>query len=45
MNSQDTTGATLVNRWQRGVPVYREPVVTPTLLFFSAVGALGNSRT
>jgi hypothetical protein len=35
------TGSTLVNHWQRGVPVYREPVVTPTLLFFAALAAVG----
>jgi len=34
-------GSTLVNHWQRGVPVYREPVVTPPLLFFGALAALG----
>jgi Ni/Fe-hydrogenase subunit HybB-like protein len=37
----DTTGSTLVNHWQRGVPVYRESVVTPTLLFFAALAAVG----
>ena len=41
MSAHDTTGATLVNHWQRGVPVYREPVVTRTLLFFAALAALG----
>jgi hypothetical protein len=41
MNAHDTTGVTLVNYWQRGVPVYREPVVTRTLLFFAALAALG----
>jgi Ni/Fe-hydrogenase subunit HybB-like protein len=41
MNAHDTTGVTLVNCWQRGVPVYREPVVTRTLLFFAALAALG----
>ena len=41
MNTHDTTGTTLVNHWQRGVPVYREPVVTPTLLFFAALAAVG----
>lgn len=41
MSAQDATGATLVNHWQRGVPVYREPVVTRTLLFFVALGAVG----
>jgi len=37
----DTTGSTLINHWQRGVPVYREPVVTPTMLFFAALAAVG----
>ena len=41
MNTYDTGGSTLVNHWQRGVPVYHEPVVTPTLLFFAALAALG----
>jgi len=41
MSARDTTGSTLVNHWQRGVPVYREPVVTRTLLFFAALAALG----
>jgi Ni/Fe-hydrogenase subunit HybB-like protein len=39
--TSDMTGSTLVNHWQRGVPVYREPVVTPTVLFFAALAALG----
>jgi len=37
----DTTGGTLINHWQRGVPVFREPVVTPTLIFFASLAALG----
>jgi len=41
MSAQDTTGTLLINHWQRGVPVYREPVITPTLLFFAALAALG----
>lgn len=41
MYKHDTTGSTMVNHWQRGVPVYREPVVTPTLLFFAALAAIG----
>ena len=41
IGTTDTTGSTLINHWQRGVPVYREPVVTPTLLFFAALAALG----
>ena len=39
--TQDEAGATLVNHWQRGVPVYSEPVVTPTLLFFVVLAAVG----
>ena len=31
--TQDEDGATLVNHWQRGVPIFGEPVITPTLLF------------
>jgi Ni/Fe-hydrogenase subunit HybB-like protein len=41
MSAQDTTGAVLVNHWQRGVPVYREPVLTRPFLFFAALAALG----
>ncbi|HTR25237.1 MAG TPA: Ni/Fe-hydrogenase cytochrome b subunit [Terriglobales bacterium] len=41
MSAHDTTGTTLVNHWQRGVPVYREPAVTPTLIFFGALATLG----
>ena len=41
MSGHNATGSTLVNHWQRGVPVYDEPVVTPTLLFFAALAALG----
>jgi len=37
----DTTGTTLINHWQRGVPVSGERVFTPTLIFFSAIAALG----
>jgi Ni/Fe-hydrogenase subunit HybB-like protein len=37
----DEDGTALVNYWQRGVPVYREPVITPTLLFFAALAAIG----
>jgi len=39
--TQDEDGALLVNHWQRGVPVFDEPVVTPTLLFFVALAAVG----
>jgi len=41
VSTRDTTGSTLVNHWQRGVPVYLEPVITPTLLFFAALAGLG----
>jgi Ni/Fe-hydrogenase subunit HybB-like protein len=41
MNRQDATGTMLINHWQRGVPVYREAIFTPTLLFFVAVTAIG----
>jgi Ni/Fe-hydrogenase subunit HybB-like protein len=41
MSAPDTTGAILVNHWQRGVPVYREPVITRPFLFFAALAALG----
>jgi len=39
--AREQDGTTLVNYWQRGVPVYREPVITPTLLFFAALAAVG----
>src|SRR5208282_2232898 len=39
--TQDEDGATLVNHWQRGVPIFGEPVITPTLLFFAALAAVG----
>src|SRR5208283_3404451 len=41
MGTQDEDGTTLVNHWQRGVPIFGEPVITPTLLFFAALAALG----
>jgi Ni/Fe-hydrogenase subunit HybB-like protein len=40
-STHDENGSTFVNHWQRGVPVYREPMVTPTLLFFVALAAVG----
>ncbi|HME35673.1 MAG TPA: Ni/Fe-hydrogenase cytochrome b subunit [Candidatus Sulfotelmatobacter sp.] len=40
-STHDEDGATLVNHWQRGVPVYREPLITPGLLFFAALAAIG----
>src|SRR5271157_5566956 len=39
--TQDEDGATLVNHWQRGVPVFDKPVITPRLLFFAALAAVG----
>ncbi len=41
MTTHDTAGSTLINRWQRGVPVYREPLFTPAFLFFGAIAAVG----
>jgi Ni/Fe-hydrogenase subunit HybB-like protein len=41
--SHDDAGATLINHWQRGVPIFREPVLTPTLLFFAALAVVGFS--
>ena len=41
MNVRESAGSTLVNHWQRGVPVYREPVIETPLLFFSAWALLG----
>jgi len=41
MNGHDTAGSTLINHWQRGVPVHGEPVVTRALLFFATIAALG----
>jgi Ni/Fe-hydrogenase subunit HybB-like protein len=41
MSTQNQTGSTLINHWQRGVPVYREPVITPTLLVLAALATLG----
>ena len=40
-STRDENGSTFVNHWQRGVPVYSEPVVTPALLFFAALAAVG----
>jgi Ni/Fe-hydrogenase subunit HybB-like protein len=41
MTAHDTAGSTLVNHWQRGVPVYREPVIETPLLFFAGWALLG----
>jgi len=43
MKAPNSTGSTLVNYWQRGVPIYREPLITPTLIFFLALAAIGLS--
>jgi Ni/Fe-hydrogenase subunit HybB-like protein len=40
-STKDATGSILINHWQRGVPEYREQVVTPTLLCFAALAAVG----
>jgi len=40
-STHDERGSTFVNHWQRGVPAYREPVMTPALLFFAALAAVG----
>ncbi len=37
----DEDGTTLVNHWQRGVPAFSEPIITPALLFFAALAAVG----
>ena len=39
--TRDSTGTTLINHWQSGVPVYRGPVITDTLVFFGAVAVIG----
>ena len=41
MSARDTTGRTLINHWQVGVQVEREPVITPTFLFFVALAVVG----
>jgi Ni/Fe-hydrogenase subunit HybB-like protein len=41
MSTRNDIGSTLVNHWQRGVPVYREPVMTPALVFFGVLAAVG----
>ena len=41
MSARDIAGTTLINHWQRGVPVYREPVVTPTLRVLAVVAVIG----
>lgn len=39
--ARDTAGTTLINHWQRGVPVSHERVFTPTLIFFSVLALVG----
>ena len=41
MSAHNATGSTLTNHWQRGVPAYREPVITVSLLFFAAWAVVG----
>jgi Ni/Fe-hydrogenase subunit HybB-like protein len=41
MSAHDTAGSTLINHWQRGVPAYREPLITTSLLFFAAWALVG----
>jgi Ni/Fe-hydrogenase subunit HybB-like protein len=41
MTVQDGTGSTLINHWQAGVPAYREPLITTSLLFFAAWAVVG----
>jgi Ni/Fe-hydrogenase subunit HybB-like protein len=41
MSTQDRTGTNLINHWQRGVPVSRAPLVSPTFLALAALTALG----
>jgi len=43
MNGRDNTGSVLINHWQRGVPVFQEPVVTPTIKFFGLLAVVGLS--
>lgn len=43
MSTHDIAGTTLINHWQRGVPVHREPVITATSKFFGALAAIGFS--
>jgi Ni/Fe-hydrogenase subunit HybB-like protein len=41
MSTHEALGSDLVNHWQRGVPVYRRRVVTPTFLLFAILAGLG----
>lgn len=37
----DKRGTTLINHWQSGVPLSRDPVATPFLLLLTGVAAIG----
>jgi len=41
MSTRNDIGSTLVNHWQRGVPVDSKTVMTPVLLFCAALAAIG----
>ena len=41
MSTQDRTGTNLINHWQRGVPVSRASLVSPTFLALAALTAVG----
>lgn len=43
MSARDITGTTLINHWQRGVPVERERVITFSIKIFGAVAVIGFS--
>ena len=43
MSARDITGTTLINHWQRGVPVERERVITFSIKIFAAVAVIGFS--
>lgn len=45
MSAHNATGSTLINHWQQGVPAYREPVITVSLLFFAAWAVVGLALT
>jgi hypothetical protein len=36
----DKRGTTLINHWQSGVPLSRDPVATPFLLLLTGVAAI-----
>ena len=41
MSTRNDIGSTLINHWQRGVPLASETVMTPVLLFCAALAAIG----